>query len=97
MECIYKKFIFHIYYRLKNYNPDTNIAVIEYNNVELNVDTSLIDQFHCRINGLVRFVGKIDKKVFCARVYNVFESMNIKLFDQTLQLRRKFLQYGKIE
>lgn len=82
--------------RLKSYDPDKNIAVIEYDNVQLNVDTSLIDQFHCRENGLIRFVGKVDNKVFSARVYNVFESMDTKLFDQTLQLRRKFLQHGTI-
>jgi CST complex subunit TEN1 len=80
---------------LTAYDALQNRAVIEYKNAHITIDTSFLDVFQHKINALFQFIGEIEKDdrlgvILKARVIRCVEGLDVNLWEQALELRRKF-------
>jgi hypothetical protein len=79
---------------LISYDVYQNKAIIEYKHTQFVIDTSLLDVFQHQLNALFQFIGEIEKaddKIFLkAKVARCVEGLDVNLWEQALELRRRF-------
>jgi CST complex subunit TEN1 len=84
---------------LKSYDAQKNRAIIEYKDFQLKIDTSLLDVFQHKMNALFQLIGEIEcdakssggnEVLLKSRVIRCVEGLDLDLWEQALELRRKF-------
>jgi len=90
--------------KLKEYDLQTNTALLEHNNWYIKVDTTFLENFPCKINSLFQFIGEIINKEISttyqmnevnnvaikARVGRNIDGMDVSLYEKALAIRRNF-------
>ncbi|RKO93863.1 telomere-capping, CST complex subunit-domain-containing protein [Blyttiomyces helicus] len=85
--------------KLISYDVPTNIAVIEHGGERLLVDVTLLGDFPHRLKSLLQFIGELEDHaphagggsvVLRARIVRNVDGLDLKLFEQSLLIRRRF-------
>ncbi|KAG0478538.1 hypothetical protein HPP92_013257 [Vanilla planifolia] len=81
--------------RLESYSSESAIAVIVDGGVTLRVDTQHLRDINFRISSIYQFIGELkiqegNQAILEARIGRNVDGMDLNLYHQSIQLRRKF-------
>ncbi|KAI8142921.1 telomere-capping, CST complex subunit-domain-containing protein [Fennellomyces sp. T-0311] len=81
---------------LKEYDPVTNRAVIEYDDAELHLNASMLDTFPYPVGKLIECIGEVRQEqeqiVLWPRITRDIDTLDMKLFERAAQYKRQYLQ-----
>ena len=77
--------------RIDHLNTERNTASISYQSAVLNIDTTLVPCFDGRKGDIGQFIGDIEDKIMKVKSYKRIDDLDLKLFEQLLAEREKFL------
>jgi len=90
-----------VFGKLIEYDVVNGLAIIQYKEKKLVVDTALLDSFVYKIGSVFQFVGETRSTNKVPRLYarlgRNIDDMDLRLFEQALTLRRKFLKAAVVD
>eukprot|EP00128_Syssomonas_multiformis_P012478 Colp12_sorted_trinity150504_noHs@1116 len=82
--------------RLREHDIHKNVVVLSAERERVEVDVLILGDFGWRINSLYQVIGEVElrsaKPFLKARVCRCVDGLDMKLYEQALELRRAFLE-----